>query len=203
MIKIKNVPIGIWIVSIIIILICLYYYYPLYRGSYEHMDTLFSISEKSLIYWLDIFFAIIGIIAVTYGFYKASNLARRCVIFLLGWSSFWALVSIFILRWQVYENYLYFIINVILLMYLNLSHVKDYFGKSYDTDFFQQKENIYCHGEYTLYSRDVELKTGTIRTYYFFSKNLPDNGVPCSKPEGYVVGINSRTGQPYLKKEKE
>ena len=111
-------------------------------------------------------------------------------------------MSIFVIRWQVYEHYLYFILYVILLMYLNLSHVKDYFGKGTGSSFFQQKNNIYHYGEYTLYTRDVKLRSGRIQTIYFFSKKLPENGVPCSKPDNYIVGTNPKTGMPYLKKKK-
>ena len=87
-------------------------------------------------------------------------------------------------------------------MYLNLSHVKDYFGKGPGSSFFQQKNSAYCYGEYTLYTRDVELRSGRTQTIYFFSKKLPEHGVPCCKPAGFTVGINPKTGMPYLKKKK-
>ena len=203
MTKIRNVQLGLTIFTTIIIIYFLYYYYPIYTGTWDKIDTLFSISLSSFLYWVEIFLAILAIIAVTYGFYKSINLARQFMTFFLIYSSFWALVSIFLMRFQIYEHYLYFVLFIIFLMYLNLSAVKDYFKKSYDPDYFQQKENIYCYGEYTLYCRDVVLNSGNTRTYYFFSKKLPDLGVPCKKPEGYIVGINSRTGQPYLKKKKK
>jgi hypothetical protein len=58
----------------------------------------------------------------------------------------------------------------------------------------------YVHDGWTLYSRDVTLKGGRIQTIYFFSKRIPKSGTPCDLPEGYSVGINKRTGLPYLKK---
>ena len=200
--KTRSIPIGIWLFAVIIILFCLYYYYPLYMGTWENIESILTISGWALFVWFDITLTIIAIIAVTYGFYKAKNLARLYMIFYLLLASFWAIVSIFVMKWQVYEHYLYFVLYVILLMYLNLSHVKDYFGKSSDSYFFQQKNSAYRYGEYTLYTSDVELRSGRIQTIYFFSKKLPEHGVPCSKPDGFTVGVNPKTGMPYLKKKK-
>ncbi|MBW3583254.1 MAG: hypothetical protein KY455_09170 [Euryarchaeota archaeon] len=58
------------------------------------------------------------------------------------------------------------------------------------------------HNGYTLHSRTVDLKGGRTQTIYFFTKNgnTPKSGSPCDKPEQYNVGINKRTGLPYLTK---
>jgi hypothetical protein len=53
---------------------------------------------------------------------------------------------------------------------------------------------------WTLYTREVDLKGGRRQRIYFFSKRKPKSGTPCDKPAGYVVGVNKRTGLPYLKK---
>lgn len=53
---------------------------------------------------------------------------------------------------------------------------------------------------YTLYSRDVALASGGRRTIWFFSKRSPASGTPSPKPAGYHVGVNERTGLPFLKK---
>lgn len=54
---------------------------------------------------------------------------------------------------------------------------------------------------YTLYTRDVVLNSGGgKRTIYFFSKRKPKSGKMCAKPLGYHVGVNERTGLPFLKK---
>ena len=53
---------------------------------------------------------------------------------------------------------------------------------------------------WTLYTLEVELKGGRIQQIYFFSKRKPKSGIPCDKPDGYTVGVNKRTGLPYLKK---
>ena len=58
----------------------------------------------------------------------------------------------------------------------------------------------YVHDGWTLYTRDVELKGGRTQTIYFFSKRKPKSGTPCDLPSGYKVGVNKRTGLPYLKK---
>jgi hypothetical protein len=53
---------------------------------------------------------------------------------------------------------------------------------------------------YTLYSRDVSLKNGGHRTIWFFAKAIPKSGHIAAKPPGYHVGVNERTGLPFLKK---
>ena len=58
----------------------------------------------------------------------------------------------------------------------------------------------YEYEGWTLYTRDVLLKCGRNQTIYFFSKRTPKSGEPCDKPANYTVGVNKRTGLPYLKK---
>jgi hypothetical protein len=59
----------------------------------------------------------------------------------------------------------------------------------------------YEHKGYVLHKRDVELKGGRTQTIYYFCKkgNKPKSGSPCDKPDNKEVGINKRTGLPYLK----
>jgi hypothetical protein len=54
--------------------------------------------------------------------------------------------------------------------------------------------------DYTLYSREVDLKNGGRRTIWFFAKQEPKSGKMAAKPAGYHVGVNERTGLPFLKK---
>ena len=56
-------------------------------------------------------------------------------------------------------------------------------------------------GTYVLHARETELKGGRMQTIYFFGKkgNTPKSGAPCDMPDGKEVGINSRTGLPFLK----
>ena len=58
----------------------------------------------------------------------------------------------------------------------------------------------FTHEGWTLYSRNVKLKGGRNQIIYFFSRKTPKSGSPCDKPTNYVVGVNKRTGLPYLKK---
>jgi hypothetical protein len=55
-------------------------------------------------------------------------------------------------------------------------------------------------GEYVLHTRAVELKGGRKQVIYFFCKkgNKPASGKPCEMPDGKKVGINARTGLPFL-----
>jgi len=55
-------------------------------------------------------------------------------------------------------------------------------------------------GEYTLHTKEVTLKGGRKQNIYFFAKSKPISGTPCDKPDGYNVGINKKSGLPYLKK---
>lgn len=58
----------------------------------------------------------------------------------------------------------------------------------------------FVYNGYTLFTLDVDLKNGGRRTIYFFSKRKPKRGKMCAKPLGYHVGVNERTGLPFLKK---
>lgn len=53
---------------------------------------------------------------------------------------------------------------------------------------------------YTLHERRVQLNGGGERTIWFFSKRVPKSGTPAAKPAGYHVGVNERTGLPFLKR---
>ena len=64
------------------------------------------------------------------------------------------------------------------------------------------KRMVYKHGEWTLYKRDVKLKGGKWQTIYFFSRRTPKSGKPCDLPDGYEVGVNKRTGLPFLRKKR-
>jgi len=59
---------------------------------------------------------------------------------------------------------------------------------------------VFEYEGWSLYTRDVNLKGGRIQTIYFFSKRTPKSGTKCDKPENMTVGVNKRTGLPYLKK---
>jgi hypothetical protein len=60
---------------------------------------------------------------------------------------------------------------------------------------------IFTQEEWTLYTRIFHFKGGQKQEIYFFSKRTPKCGTPCDLPDGYTVGMNKRTGFPYLKRE--
>ncbi len=59
----------------------------------------------------------------------------------------------------------------------------------------------FTYGDYTLYTRMVDLSTGRQQQIYFFAKSEPKSGEPCAMPEGYMVEENSRTGLPFLRRD--
>lgn len=56
-------------------------------------------------------------------------------------------------------------------------------------------DGIFRHEGYTLHRREG----AGGRPLYFFSKGTPKSGSPSPKPEGFLVGLNPKTGLPYLK----
>lgn len=56
----------------------------------------------------------------------------------------------------------------------------------------------YLHNGWTLHTRNVELKGGRNQQIYFFSRHKPKSGRPTDMPKGYKVGVNRKTGLPYL-----
>jgi hypothetical protein len=65
---------------------------------------------------------------------------------------------------------------------------------------FKEDPFPFVYSGYTLYSRSVSLKNGGERTIWFFSKKTPQSGQMARKPAGFHVGVNERTGLPFLKK---
>ncbi|HUR25693.1 MAG TPA: hypothetical protein VM327_06750 [Candidatus Thermoplasmatota archaeon] len=65
---------------------------------------------------------------------------------------------------------------------------------------FTEDTSPFTYNGYTLYSRKVDLKNGGARTIWFFSKRKPASGEMASKPSGFHVGVNERTGLPFLKR---
>lgn len=55
-------------------------------------------------------------------------------------------------------------------------------------------------GDWTLYTRSVQLNGGRNQTIYFFSRGMPKSGIPAELPTGYQVMVAEKTGLPILKK---
>ena len=54
--------------------------------------------------------------------------------------------------------------------------------------------------DYTLYTREVNLRGGRTQRIYYFSKGTPKSGEPCDLPDGYKICENPKTGFAYIKK---
>jgi len=93
-----------------------------------------------------------------------------------------------------------FILYVVFGMYLQMSAVKSYFKEGSVALVLSEEMKEYRYNDYTLYSKLVRLKNEKLQVIYFFSKHKPKSGTPIALPFGYVVGINKRSGLPYLKR---
>ncbi|KYK28492.1 hypothetical protein AYK20_00950 [Thermoplasmatales archaeon SG8-52-1] len=58
------------------------------------------------------------------------------------------------------------------------------------------------HGDYILYEKEMDTKSGKKKIVRYFSKSEPEDGKPIKLPKGYEVKENKKTGYPYLKKKK-
>ena len=203
MIYIKGKPIWIWLYATSVIIFNIYYYYPIYSGTWNYIDSLFFLSEWSIFVWFNIILSLIEIYAVTIGFYKGLNLARLYEIYYLIYSAFWANISIYFMRWQIFEHYIYFVLYVVLICWLLLSPVKEYFMNIPPNGTPIEKNKTYTYGDYTLYSKIVKLKSGKLQVIYFFSKKKPKSGTPINLPFGYKIYENKISKMPYLKKKRK
>jgi len=126
----KGRPIGLLILSALITLFLIYYYLRpfFWGGTGKAYSTIFELSLWTLIVWFFIILDIILVYAVTVGFYRAKNWARIYTMILITHSAFWSLYFIFVERVWPYERYAWFVFYVIVMMYLMMSDVRDYFG---------------------------------------------------------------------------
>lgn len=76
--------------------------------------------------------------------------------------------------------------------------------ESYDEGMLSEEQmkeiKGFRHGDYILYEKEIETKSGKSRKVRFFSKAEPEEGSPIVLPKGYKVAKNKKTGVPYLKK---
>ena len=128
--QIKDRPIGLWILTVSIILFTIYYHIRpfLWGGSISVYSPMFELSLWGFVIWFNIILEIIGIYAVTVGFYKAKNWARLFTIAMFIHSSFWNLYLLFVEKVWPYERYVWLVFYVIVIEYLMMSDTREYFG---------------------------------------------------------------------------
>jgi len=124
----KNRPIGLWIFAVLIPLFEITYYLrPIVSGYVSPYGSILTFSSWAVFVWFNIALSIIVIYAVTIGFYKRKNWARLYTIAYFCYSSIGNFYVIFIVRVWPYERYVWFVFYVIVIMYLMMSDVREYF----------------------------------------------------------------------------
>lgn len=127
----KDRPLGLWILTVLIILFLIYYYTSpiLIWGMDLSSYALITFSGWwTIVGWISVILDIILVYAVTIGFYKAKNLARLYTIALTLHTAFWSLYFLFIRRVWPYERFTWLVFGVITISYLMMSEVREYFG---------------------------------------------------------------------------
>ena len=126
----KDRPIGLWILAVSVILFTIYYHIRpfLWGADISIYSPMFEFTLWGFIIWINIILEIIGIYAVTYGFYYKKNWARLYTIAFTCFSSFWTLYFLFYVRVWPYERYAWLVFYVIVISYLMMSEVREYFG---------------------------------------------------------------------------
>jgi len=124
----KDRPIGLWILAVLIPLFEITYYLrPIVSGYVSPYGSILTFSSWAVFVWFNIALSIIVIYAVTIGFYKRKNWARLYTIAYFCYSSIGNLYVIFIVRVWPYERYVWFVFYVIVIMYLMMPDVREYF----------------------------------------------------------------------------
>ncbi|RLF41548.1 MAG: hypothetical protein DRN12_03010 [Thermoplasmata archaeon] len=182
-----------------------------------------GISVLQYITWLILVLSIIAIPVISYGFLKRKKWGLAYALLV---SIIYTIISIVFLvnTGNIILWYPLFILSFISLISLFLSSTRRHFKpiakkfeekrveieeelleetEEMETEERETAEEVYKHGEFTLYKKLVPTKSGSSRVFYFFSRESSDKGIPCPLPEGYEVHINKKSGVPYLKKKKE
>ncbi len=193
--KDKNIPMTITLFLILFLLFEIYYFFIdyLFTGLYPfHGYTIDSLEYIPYMFVTIFLFVIVffSLYKITIGFILREKWARKFTIMYTLWASIWPIWAI-IRGNRVYENALFFIIYMLVIIYLLSKTVKKYF----------EKIHVFTYGPYTLYTRQVDLKnSGKLIDIYYFCKHTPKSGTPCAMPEGYEVAVNPYTKMPYLQK---
>ncbi|MCJ7572374.1 MAG: DUF2188 domain-containing protein [Candidatus Thermoplasmatota archaeon] len=193
--KDNNMPVGISIFLVLFLIFEIYYFFfdYLFAGLYPFHG--YSLDSLGYIPYLVVTVFLYAVVVfclykITAGIILREDWARKFTILYAIWASIWPLWAIIIGN-RLYENIIFFVIYVIVILYLLSSYVKKYFEKS----------RVFTYGPYTLYTRKVDLRnTGKLVDIYYFCSHTPKSGTPCAMPKGYEVGVNPRTKMPYLQK---
>ena len=195
MFKYKDMPPGILIFLFLFVIFEIYYFfidflffglYPFYGYIIESLQNIWYLVIVLVLYALFVYV----LYRIAQGFVLREDWARKFAIVFSAWGSLWTVWAMLIGN-RVSENLVLFAVYVAIIVYLMSSYVKEYFTKV----------EVFTYGPYTLYTRKVHLiHSDRVIDIYFFSKHKPKSGTPCAMPEGYEVGVNSKTGMPYLQK---
>jgi hypothetical protein len=127
----KDKSIGLLILSVLIILFLIYYYTsPVLIWGMDPSDyALINYSGwLTIAGWISLILDIFLVYAVIIGFKKAKNWARLYTMIVLSIPAFFSVYFIFIERVWPYERYAWLIFYVIVISYLMMSEVREYFG---------------------------------------------------------------------------
>jgi hypothetical protein len=202
MIERKDVPIGIVLFLIFIIVLDIVFFFYLANSLMVvngDITSFFLFSISSIVMWIDVLLVTLSLIIIPYGFAKRKNWARIYALVFLSWSVF-RMVTYISMTGEKMIGFLLFVMFVISIIYLLMSSVKRYFGKISMAIVPVEILKEYTYGLYTLYSKLVRLKNGKNQIIYFFSKRTPKSGTPTTFPDGFQVEVSKRSGLPYLKK---
>jgi len=125
----RGMPTGLWIVAISVIIFTFYYQIQpfIWGADISIYAPMLTLSLWGLFIWANIILEAIRVYAVTFGFYNAKNWARLFTIAMFIFSSFWNLYFLLIVRVWPYERYIWQWYYTIVIVYLLMSDVKDYF----------------------------------------------------------------------------
>jgi hypothetical protein len=127
----RNKPLGIWILAVLIILSLIYYYTsPVLVWGMDPSDYVLVnfTGWFTVVAWISVILDIILVYAVTVGFSKAKNWARLYTMIVLAIPAVFSVYFIFIKGVWPYERYAWIVLYVIVVSYLMMSEVKEYFG---------------------------------------------------------------------------
>ena len=180
---------GIFIFLVSLVVIEVLYFLGFFNpGLFRHygyeIDGLTTIIHPFILAFL------IGILTlcqglILFGFIFKRQWTRKFTMFFIIWASVWPIWGILVNN-MITVHVCLCVIYFLMIVYLMTQTVKDYF------------RSIAIINGYTLYKRDVLLKSGKKVIIHFFSKKTPKSGHPTYIPKNHEVRYNIKSGMPYL-----